>query len=110
MAGGVKADNTPIDAELNKAGGFGRFQWFIMLVMVFGMQSGGFVTHGIAILELAPKPPGYICTKEGQEPYKCSADDFCNDESISIEVDYEASDENIFNMYTELRLMCKTNL
>ena len=37
MAGGVKADNTPIDAELNKAGGFGRFQWFIMLVMVFGM-------------------------------------------------------------------------
>ena len=65
MGGGVKADNTPIDAELNKAGGFGRFQWFISFVMVLGMQSGGFIAHGIALLELAPKLPGYICKKDG---------------------------------------------
>ena len=55
MAGGAGGpDNSPIDFELQKAGGFGRFQWFITIVMVMGMQSGGFITHGIAILELPP--------------------------------------------------------
>ena len=110
MAGAGKVDNTPIDSELAKAGGFGRCQLFITLVMVFAMQSGGFLAHGIAILELAPKEPGYICTKDGGTPYICGPDDFCNDSSISIEVDYEANDENLYNWYTELRLMCKKTL
>ena len=110
MAGAAKVDNTPIDSELAKAGGFGRFQLFITLVMVFAMQSGGFIAHGIAILELAPKEPGYICTKDGGTPYICSPDDFCDDSSISIEVDYEANNENLYNWYTELRLMCKKTL
>ena len=56
MAGGGRGgpDNTPIDAELNRAGGFGRFQIFIILTVVFGIMSVNLLTHGIAILELPP--------------------------------------------------------
>ena len=110
MAGGKGGvDNTPIDAELQKAGGFGRFQWFIMITMVLGMQSGGFITHGIAIIELAPQEPGgYLCRNEdGSPPYACSPEDFCDDPSITYEVDFEVDRENVYNWYTKLDLMCK---
>ena len=56
MAGGGRGqpDNTPIDHELGRAGGFGRFQVFITLTVVLGIMSLNLLTHGIAILELPP--------------------------------------------------------
>ena len=79
--------------------------------MILGMQSGGFLTHGIAILELAPKDPGYICTDtsvQGSESYDCSPDDFCGNNNIKYKVNYEANRENVYNWYTKADLLCKS--
>lgn len=56
MAGGGRGgpDNTPIDAELERAGGFGRMQILITITVIFGIMSVNLLTHGIAILELPP--------------------------------------------------------
>lgn len=61
-----------MERELNLAGGFGRYQWFVCIIMISGMLSGGFVLHGIAYLELAPNQ--YYC-----EPghYACTPEEFC---------------------------------
>jgi len=110
MAGGRgAAENTPIDAELVKAGSFGRFQLFIVLTVTFGIMSLNLLTHGIAILELAPQEPGgYICTEELTDvSYICSPNDFCGVDGVSYEVNYAGSSENINNWYTKLGLVCK---
>jgi|LakMenEpi03Aug12_release.lakeMendotaPanAssembly.Ray.scaffolds.fasta_scaffold4860179_1 glycerol uptake facilitator-like aquaporin len=65
MGGKLKADNTPINGELEKMGGFGRYQWFVVISMILGQLSGGFIAHGIAYLELPPHYPGYLCTTTG---------------------------------------------
>ena len=50
-------DNTPIDAELERAGGFGLMQIYTTVTMVLGIMATNMLTHGIAILELPPKEP-----------------------------------------------------
>ena len=67
------------------------------------------LTHGIAILELEPQEPnGYICTDDANpDGYPCSPEDFCDIDSITYEVNFDASDENIYNWYTRLGLVCK---
>ena len=109
MAGGGKGglDNTPIDRELERAGGFGRFQIFIMLTVIIGIMSANLLTHGVAILELPPVEPGFICTTDTDPVgYVCSPDDFCDVTSITYAVDFDASNENIYNWYTKLGLVC----
>ena len=81
MAGGRNKgpDNTPIDAELERAGGFGRFQVYITCVVVFGIMSVNLLTHGIGILEMQPiSPDGFICTDtENPDGVPCGPEDFC---------------------------------
>jgi len=81
----------------------------MVLAVVMGIMSVNLLTHGIAILELAPKEPdGYICTSDlNPNGYVCSPDDFCGQSNISYEVNYAASEENIYNLYTRLGLVCK---
>lgn len=43
-----------VERELQRAGGFGIYQWLVCLIIISGMMSGGFIMHGIAYLELAP--------------------------------------------------------
>ena len=112
MAGGGKKgpDTTPIDSELIKAGAFGRFQVYIVMTITLGIMSINLLTHGIAILELPPKEPnGYICTdSETKTVYTCSPENFCDSKStISYEVNFDASNENIYNWYTKLDLVCR---
>ena len=72
-------------------------------------MSVNLLTHGIAILELAPQEPGgYICTAEATGvSYVCNPEEFCGVDGISYEVNYAASTENIYNWYTRLGLVCK---
>ena len=113
MAGGGRGgpDNTPIDKELERAGGFGRFQVYIVLVVVLGIMSVNLLTHGIAILELEPQEPeGFICTdtnNPGSPSYPCEKEDFCDVPGIDYDVNYDSSNENIYNWYTKLGLVCK---
>ena len=109
MAGGGKGgpDNTPIDAELRRAGAFGRFQVFITAVVVVGILSLNLLTHGIGILELEPVEPGFICTdKETGETYECDSVEFCDNPDVTYEVDEAADKENLYNWYTSLNLVC----
>mmetsp|Transcript_31444 Transcript_31444/g.39056 ORF Transcript_31444/g.39056 Transcript_31444/m.39056 type:complete len:281 (+) Transcript_31444:37-879(+) len=111
MAGGGKKgpDNTPIDAELAKAGAFGRFQVFITLTIVFGIMSCNLLTHGIAILELEPKEPdGYYCTDQATGIKKaCDPEEWCGVSGIDVDVNYDSNNENIYNWSTSLELVCK---
>ena len=111
MAGGAKG-NDPAQAEVNdaydKAGGFGKFQWYTFFAIIFTMMSGGFVTHGIAYLELVPHEPGYICTNKvtGAES-ECDPEFYCTRKDLyDYKVDYEAEKENLYNWYTKLDLAC----
>lgn len=121
----VREDKTPINGELHKAGGFGKFQWFIVVSMILGQMSGGFIAHGIAYLELPPVYPGYLCknttdpTSNWEEcaPKPATHDYdapnpsgiyYCDEQpDIAYEVDYAAADRNLYNFYTWLNLACK---
>lgn len=71
------------------------------------MLSGGFVLHGIAYLELAPNE--YLCNGT-----PCTAEEFCAQPSPSFtadSIDYTNKvdgepNENVFNWYTKLGLVC----
>ena len=113
MGGGGKRgpDNTPIDAELIKAGAFGRFQLFITATIVVGIFSVNLLTHGIGILELEVHEPGYICTdKKTGIKTTCGYEDWCDNSHVDYEIDYKADSENIYNWYTKLELPCKGKL
>lgn len=123
MPGRAREDKTPINGELVKAGGFGKFQWFCVITMIFGQLSGGFLAHGVAYLELPPQWPGYLCSLESDPTNfntecapKPHADDppfpyFCDEyNSFGIadyKVDYTANSHNLYNLYTTLSLCCK---
>ena len=64
MGGGGRQKATPqIDIELDRAGGFGRYQLLATIIMITGMISGGFVIHGLAYMEL--EPSYYMCDVGG---------------------------------------------
>lgn len=77
-------------------------------------MSVNLLTHGIAILELPPKEPnGFLCTNENNpdEPaYGCSPEDFCDIPGISYDINYAASNENVYNWYIKLDLVCKPKM
>lgn len=72
MGGKLKEDKTPINAELQSMGGFGRYQWFVVISMILGQMSGGFIAHGIAYLEMPPEYPGYFCDTATQTEVLCA--------------------------------------
>jgi MFS family permease len=124
MGGKLKEDKTPINAELVAAGGFGKFQWFIVISMIIGQMTGGFIAHGVAYLEMPPEYPGYMCAMD-TDPTNyntvCAPQldplfpnvtvTWCPDLTSSggvahYEVDYEEK-ANLYNLYTWLKLGCK---
>lgn len=75
-------------------------------------MSANLLTHGIAILELPPQEPyGFLCTYDPNPDnfptYPCDPEDFCGKDNINYDVNYDESDENIYNWYTKLDLVCK---
>lgn len=121
MGGKLKEDKTPINGELVAIGGFGKFQWFVVISMILGQMSGGFIAHGIAYLEMPPEYPGYLCTVGNLTKQTCAPEfdpDYTGTEVPSYfwcdtnsgvshyEVDYEANPANLNNLYTQLRLGC----
>ena len=104
--GGKKgsAPSNQVEEEMIKAGGFGRYQWAITFIVISGMMCGGFVIHGIALLELPVEE--YICS----DGSSCTPKEYCEQENPSFEmesIDYDQSSSNIFNWYTKLGLVCK---
>lgn len=102
-------DNTPIDGEIERSGGFGRFQYFILVTTVLGIMSMNLLTHGIAVLELEPvEPGGYLCVYPGEtEKVPCTPEDWCDKDDVQYEVNYEGNEENLYNWATSLTLVCR---
>ena len=48
-----------VDEILIKAGGFGKYQCFMMFAMILSMNAPGLVGFGVAYFELDPP---YLCT------------------------------------------------
>ena len=110
--GGATASNAFIDTEMRKAGAFGRFQCFVFLVVVFGMQSGAFFLKGFSILEKAPTAePEYLCTDNGSSAveYPCKPSDFCGSTDITYRVNTALSG-NDENFYTQFSFMCEKKI
>ena len=74
-------------------------------------MSVNLLTHGIAILELEPdENNGYICKPDAVHTtdWACSADQFCeNPYADPNAINYDGSNENLYNWYTKLELVCK---
>ena len=66
------------------------------------------LTHGIGILELEPvEPGGFLCTNTLTGVVtECDPPEFCDEENVEFEVNYDANRENIYNYYTSLNLVC----
>jgi len=105
---------------LNKAGGFGSYQWMATIIVILGMMTGGFVMHGLAYLELPVGEngeAGYIVTfTDGSlpNPRAGTAEEYCANnpsfKSDTIERNEELNPRNKFNLYnwmTKLGLVCK---
>ena len=43
-----------VDTLIQKAGGFGRLQWFLMLFAIVGSQGFSYFMYNFAFLELVP--------------------------------------------------------
>ena len=74
-------------------------------------MSVNLLTHGIAILELEPdEDNGYICKADAEHAsdWPCSKEQFCeNPYADPNAINYDGSNENLYNWYTGLELVCK---
>ena len=49
---------TNIDDVYNKVGGYGKYQLYVTILMIFSYTAGGYLFYGTVYLELYPT---YIC-------------------------------------------------
>jgi hypothetical protein len=71
--GGKKGapESAQIEEEINKAGGFGKYQILLTIIVIAGMVCGGMVIHGLAYLELPCE--AFICNTGDS----CKKEEFC---------------------------------
>ena len=50
--------DTTVDEAIIKAGGTGRYQYFMMIVLILSMNAPGIVCYGVAYFEYDPP---YLC-------------------------------------------------
>lgn len=62
-----------MDELLDKAGGFGKFQWFTSVVMIIVFSLGGMLSYALVYLELVP----LLTCWNGEERAKCDTDEAC---------------------------------
>ena len=55
-----KVDAVTVEEACAKAGGWGRFQTFLLILIVLSMWSGGLIEYNIAFLELDPTLNCYL--------------------------------------------------
>jgi len=80
MAGARKPSpgQEAIDEAMQRAGGFGFYQFWIAFTIIFGNMSCSFISHGIAYLELQPH---YECLIDDIWT-ACAASTFCGNDAI----------------------------
>ena len=105
---GWKSDDQLFDSFLEKAGGLGRFQLFIVLAFFFAIDGINFIVYEMSYLELLPEK--YLCTYPGStEAVSCTPDDFCGQDStvVSWQADFTDPDA-YYNWNQKLDLACRS--
>jgi len=95
-----------LDDALVKAGGFGRFQWLLLLSYIMASTAANFVLYNIDPLT---DKPDYMCeTTPGSGLYEeCTSERICDsDMQIKWYVD-EDSVDSLDNWVNTLDLMCE---
>ncbi|CAI2363436.1 unnamed protein product [Moneuplotes crassus] len=99
-----------VDECIQRAGGFGRFQWVLMLWAGLARQGVSFYFYTLAYSELVPKLECKDLTLQTFEP--CEVEDICNGSDIIDRdlwrVDYTDS-KSFHNWMTDLELYCHSD-
>ena len=87
-----------VQEALTKAGGFGRYQCFLLLAMILANNGPGLVVYGVAYYELEP---AYLCVYNEPQYVGHKADSFLED---------PATGENtaLYTMNCDSEVVCGT--
>ncbi|CAI2363647.1 unnamed protein product [Moneuplotes crassus] len=96
-----------IDECICRAGGFGRFQWMMMLYAPIARQGVSFFVYSLSFLELVPR---LECLVEGTSVFEvCKKADICTEEGLIDRnlwrIDFTDS-KSFHNWMTDLELFC----
>ncbi|CDW81334.1 solute carrier family member 5 [Stylonychia lemnae] len=104
----IKQQRVLAEHCFNKAGGFGRYQWFIWFFMILGVSSSALINQCMFLLQ---QPPKYECQDDFTLQWKsCNQSAFCSSENkpredVKYRVDYSVK-ESLDNWFTTLNLEC----
>jgi len=100
-----KVDAVTVEEASAKAGGWGRFQTFLIILIVLSMWSGGLIEYNIAFLELDPTLNCYLKANPTLA-MTCTREDVCvGDTVLSWSVD-TSSNTSLNNWIVEVDLLC----
>ncbi|CAI2365422.1 unnamed protein product [Moneuplotes crassus] len=111
MSGGMKVLNS--EDCLVESGGFGKFQWLILLFGAIGLQGGNFFVYNMSLLL---KMPGFECRSDVSKPFeRCERENICRAEQMIDRnlwrTDFEGggldnSEVSFHNWMTDQELYC----
>jgi len=80
MAECIPERHVTIEQAMQKAGGWGKFQTFLLVAMIIAVDSCSLVIYGIGYLELLPT---YMCVMKGATTaVECERETMCTDNNV----------------------------
>ena len=99
----VTEQGVTLDDAILAAGGFGKFQWILMVFYIMAFVSGNFILYNIDPLT---ERPVYMCESEPDVYFECTAEEICeSDFTIPYYID-ENDVDSLENWVETLDLMC----
>ena len=96
---------TNVQEALKMIGGFGRVQLFVTIVISLNMFRQAFFLYSLPYLEMVP---AYTCTSADRpDPYECTPEDFCGNDSITATPDYSV-ESSLRNWVEDFDLACRS--
>ena len=97
-----------LDDVFTRAGGFGKFQFFLCVFYILSFTSANYVLYNY---DLLVQKPEYMCeTEPGSGEFEsCTADFICDSEKEGININYYIDEDSIYsldNWVETLDLMC----
>ena len=113
MGGGAAKgpESKQLEDEFENTGGCGKYQYLLGFIVILGMFTGGFVVHGLALLEMEPNAlTGYMCpvSELNQTLIPCSHEQFCENPDYldPKRVNFDGANTNLYNWYTRYKMVC----
>jgi len=94
---------TTVQEALQLAGGFGKMQVVLVLMIVLRVT---YATQVIFIMPFMQLTPAYKCTSSvTAEPYNCKPADFCGKSDVHAQIDWN-SENSLHNWVEKFDLTC----